>query len=400
MVIFESKKSLKTLSPSTTKCERRFLYFFLPNFLIYFNSEFVIINDVFLPKHSALNKANSKIIIITIISILVWSCSVTKKLNNQEKLISKQTYELNGKKLKQDPITILSKTTVNKKILGIPLKLMIYNLSNQDAEEDFEKWLNEKDKRRLRLEKLISPKQIYQLKKYKIGFNNWLREIGEPPSIYDSIKINLTNKLFKQYYDNLGYYNSKSKTTVTKIKEKKVKIRHIITTGEKFIIDSISSIIASKDIDSIYRAHENKSLLKKGGAFEVEKLNLERERLINLFSNNGIYNFQQRSIRFKAFKDSSGIDKKIPILLEINNSKIRNQETLLDVPYTIKKINSLSVFVENPEQNFGIFTDSINFDGIKIFSVGKLKYNPSVISNGIAIRKNNLYSLDNRKKNI
>ena len=326
------------------------------------------------------------------------SCSVTKKLNNQEKLISKQTYELNGKKLKQDPITILSKTTVNKKILGIPLKLMIYNLSNQDAEEDFEKWLNEKDKRRLRLEKLISPKQIYQLKKYKIGFNNWLREIGEPPSLYDSIKINLTNKLFKQYYDNLGYYNSKSKTTVTKIKEKKVKIRHRITTGEKFIIDSISSIIASKDIDSIYRAHENKSLLKKGGAFEVEKLNLERERLINLFSNNGIYNFQQRSIRFKAFKDSSGIDKKIPILLEINNSKIRNQETLLDVPYTIKKINSLSVFVENPEQNFGIFTDSINFDGIKIFSVGKLKYNPSVISNGIAIRKNNLYSLDNRKK--
>ena len=59
----------------------------------------------------------------------------------------------------------------------------------------------------------------------------------------------------------------------------------------------------------------------------------------------------------------------------------------MDVPYTIKKINSLSVFVENPEQNFGIFTDSINFDGIKIFSVGKLKYNPSVISNGIAIRK-------------
>ena len=149
--------------------------------MIYFNSEFVIINDVFLPKHSALNKANSKIIIITIISILILSCSVTKKLNNQEKLISKQTYELNGKKLKQDPITILSKTTVNKKILGIPLKLMIYNLSNQDAEEDFEKWLNEKDKRRLRLEKLISTrKQIYQLKKYKIGFNNWLREIGNP----------------------------------------------------------------------------------------------------------------------------------------------------------------------------------------------------------------------------
>ena len=124
----------------------------------------------------------------------------------------------------------------------------------------------------------------------------------------------------------------------------------------------------------------------------MEKLNLERERLINLFSNNGIYNFQQRSIRFKAFKDSSGIDKKIPILLEIKNSKIRNQEVLLDIPYVIKKIKSLSVYVNNPEQNFGIFTDSISVDSLKIFSVGKLKYNPRVITSGIAIKKNNPYS--------
>ena len=89
--------------------------------------------------------------------------------------------------------------------------------------------------------------------------------------------------------------------------------------------------------------------------------------MINLFSNNGIYNFQQRSIRFKAFKDSSGIDKKIPILLEIKNSKIRDQEVLLDIPYVIKKIKSLSVYVNNPEQNFGIFTDSISVDSLKIF---------------------------------
>ena len=286
-----------------------------------------------------LNQANSKIIIINFISILLASCSVTKQLNQEERLISKQTYELNGKKIKQDPITILSKTSVNKKILGTPIKLMIYNLSNSNAEEDFEKWLNKKENRRLRLEKLISPKQVYQIKKYKVGFNNWLREIGEPPSLYDSKKVELTNQLFKQYYDNLGYFNSKSAATVTELKNKKVSIKHKITTGERFIIDSISYKISSKDIDSIYESHKQKSLLKKGESFEVEKLNQERERLINLFSNNGIYNFQQRSIRFKAFKDSTGKDKKIPILLEIKNSKIRNEDILIDVPYVTKKLN-------------------------------------------------------------
>ena len=330
--------------------------------------------------------------------MFILGCNVTKKLNEGENLISKQSFELNGKKLKQDPITILSKTSANKKIFGLPLKLLIYNLSNSNPEKDFEKWLDKKDKRRLRLHKLISNKQVYQLKKYKVGFNNWLKEIGEPPSLYDSVKINFTNKLFKQYYDNLGYYNSKSTTTVTKTKQNKVKIKYEIITGEKFLIDSISNDISSEDLDSIYKSHKNKSILKEGESFEVEKLNLERERLINLFSNTGIYNFQQRSIRFKAFKDSTGIDKKIPILLEINNSKIRNQELLLDVPYVIKKIRSISVFVENPEQSFRIFTDSINIDGLKIFSTGNLKYNPRIISNGIAIKKNNPYSLNDRKK--
>ena len=104
---------------------------------------------------------------------------------------------------------------------------MIYNLSNSNAEEDFEKWLNKKENRRLRLEKLISPKQVYQIKKYKVGFNNWLREIGEPPSLYDSKKVKLTNQLFKQYYDNLGYFNSKSAATVTEIKNKKVSIPNL-----------------------------------------------------------------------------------------------------------------------------------------------------------------------------
>ncbi len=345
-----------------------------------------------------MNQASSKIIIINIISIFIFGCNVTKQLNEGENLISKQTFELNGKKLKQDPITILSKTSANKKIFGVPLKLLIYNLSNLNSEEDFEKWLDKKDKRRLRLDKLISNKQVYQLKKYKVGFNTWLREIGEPPSLYDSVNVNFTNKLFKQYYDNLGYFNSKSTTTVIKTKKNKVTVKHKITTGEKFLIDSISNNISSHDLDSIYKSHKSKSILKEGESFEVEKLNLERERLIDLFSNNGIYNFQQRSIRFTAFKDSTGVDKKIPILLEINNSKIRNQEVLLDVPYVIKKINSLSVFVENPEKSFRIFTDSINIDGYKIFSTGNLKYNPRIISNGIAIKKNNPYSLNDRKK--
>ena len=92
-----------------------------------------------------------------------------EKLNQEERLISKQIYELNGKKIKQDPITILSKTSVNKKILGTPIKLMIYNLSNSNAEEDFEKWLNKKENR---IEKKIKTFGYDQVELDENGFRS------------------------------------------------------------------------------------------------------------------------------------------------------------------------------------------------------------------------------------
>ena len=64
----------------------------------------------------------------------------------------------------------------------------------------------------------------------------------------------------------------------------------------------------------------------------------------------------------------------------------------------LRKLNRFLCLLTTQNKTLGIFTDSVNIYGLKIFSVGKLKYNPRVISNGIAIKKNNPYRLSDRKK--
>ena len=323
-------------------------------------------------------------------------CSSVKKLPDDKQLITKQSIEKNGETISKDPVSLLSLTPANKKVLGIPLRLHLYNLSQEDPYETFDQWLNEKPTREENLSNWLSKKQVNQIRNYKLDFNNWLRKNGEAPSTIDSIKINLTNSRFKQYYNNLGYFNARSTAKTDSIGHRKASVHYNIETGAVFTIDSIAHVAGSKDIDSLYRANLENSLIKQGSPFEVERFDAERSRLIDLFRNNGIYNFQQRSIRFKAFKDSLGIDTKIPVTVEIKNAQKRVQDTLKEQPYRIQKINAISVYVENPEQSVSVFTDSIYSGNTQIFSVGKLKYKPKVLTNGIKIKQNAPYSYSER----
>lgn len=340
--------------------------------------------------------ANTNIVILFMVCVILHSCSSTKKLGPQERLIAKQSFTLNQELIKQDPVLVLSQTPENQKILGIPFKLHLYNLSKPNAKERFQTWLQKKPNRKKRLNQWLSPKQVTQIEKYKVGFSNWIKKTGESPRLVESEKINLTNSLFTQYFNNLGYFNATSTATVEQSKPQKSIIHYKISTGPRFTFDSITSVAASKDIDSIYMAHLSERILNKGEAFKVENINAERERLINVFRNNGIFNFQQRSIRFKAFKDSLGIDTKIPLVVEIKNAQKRVQDTLVEIPYRVQKIKSLSIYIENPDQDFSVYTDSINYNGINIYSVGTLKYNPAVLTKGVKIIPNQPYNYQER----
>ena len=112
-----------------------------------------------------------------------------------------------------------------------------------------------------------------------------------------------------------------------------------------------------------------KDISKWGQPFEIKSFEKERERLITLFRNNGIYDFQQNSIQFTASIDSTGQDTKIPVSIQIDNIQKRINDTLIEIPYTLHKINKIEVFIENrKEQGINkLYTDSINYNNLIIF---------------------------------
>lgn len=326
---------------------------------------------------------------IIVIYFLISSCSTNIYDNFEDPILVKNIFEVNDSIVKRNPVSLLIQPSPINKFLGYPLGLAINNLGSQNPDEKFADWLK-KNNRESRLKKLISQKQITQLKNYNKSFNNFLKELGQEPVKLSDINFSDNIRRLKQFYNNQGYFDSEINYN-TAINKNQAQVKYRVKTNDRYLLDSIIVNVQSKDLDSLYKANIGNSILKEGEYFSINKLLLERERIFSLFKNNGVYNFQQRSISYNVLIDSTGIIKNIPIILKISNPNLNDS-------YKIKRINKINLYVESLDElsNIESYTDSINYNGINIFSKGSLNYSPRSITEPIFFKKGQHYSEDNK----
>ena len=147
----------------------------------------------------------TKLVNLFFLTLLFGNCSGTRILSTTDYVVDKNEIYEDGILLKNDPINFVLKTKSNKKIIGIPLKKILFKASHPNPEDQFKNWLDKKDKRRKRLENLISNKQIRALNNYTIKFNNWLKKTGEAPTIYDSLDVKISKK-YNSILQKLGIF--------------------------------------------------------------------------------------------------------------------------------------------------------------------------------------------------
>jgi outer membrane protein assembly factor BamA len=100
--------------------------------------------------------------------------------------------------------------------------------------------------------------------------------------IIDSVKTKISIENLKSYYKNNGYFNSKisSKVIIDQNNKKLGKVIYNVKTGNQYILDSISTNIESKVLESIFNLNIEKSILKSNTIFNTKKFELERNRFV------------------------------------------------------------------------------------------------------------------------
>ena len=336
----------------------------------------------------------SKLTILFLLLIFFEACKTINEIAGENYLLEKNIILKNNEELINDPIRFLSLDKPNKRILGIPFKLYLHEMASEKPDSIFEEWLRRKSKRKKLLNKILSSKQVNEIKRYKSSFNKWLKKNGEAPVFVDSSTIAKNIERFKQYYKNKGFFNTHVEVKKRLLPNQKGIVQYLIQTDNQYTIESIREEINSPALDSLYNLSFKNRLIKKGDPFNINTFEAERNRLINYFRNNGVYNFQQNNIQFTAAIDSSGIDTKIPVLVEISNLQKRENDTLKKVQYQIHKVKEINLYIDSASkltQNT-VFTDSITYKDFKIFYKEKLKYKPKALEEVVFIEKNKPYS--------
>ena len=302
-------------------------------------------------------------------------------------LLTKNTITINDKKNVDNEISDYIVQRPNQLVLGIPFPLHFYNIGNKKFETDFEKWKLNNPNWYNFTTGMFSEKQARGMRNFKYTTHQWFLKSGESPVILDSKKaIQTVDNLTKHYY-NEGFFKVKVTFEEEILKKNKGAINYYINTDKPYTIDSITTIIESKVLDSIYSHHKNKSFIRKESQFKLSSFVNEQNRLTKLFRNSGIFRFNKNAITFEA--DSSNYKSDVDLII---NDSISN------FPFKIQKISTINIYTDYTYNTKDEpIKDSINYNGYSFLAQKELKYNPKLLLNSIFIEPNTIYKDENRE---
>ena len=345
----------------------------------------------------------TKILLFIILSPLFVGCNISKNIEKGKLILKSNEIIVNGNKISKDSLSPLLTQNKNNYFLGFPFSAYLNESSKKNTDSIFNSWVKKTKKRKSKLIDIFSKKQINQIRKYIIDFNQWKIKNGEKLELIDSTKTKISIENLKSFYKNNGYFNSEIKTKIL-IDQKNNnygKVVYNINLGSQYYLDSIKTNIESKVLDSIFKKNKSYSFLKKNNPFNTLDFESERNRLNKLFKNSGVYNFQINSISFELKMDTTSIDLSIPVTINILENKTKNDLSNYKLKYKLHYIKKINVYTNGVEKfKNNDLKKFISYDGINIYSNGDLRYKRENLAKLILIKKDSLYSDLIRSKTI
>ena len=327
-----------------------------------------------------------KIVLFTLITTLLSSCSISKNLIEGEKILKKNNLFINDVITQNDSLNNLFLQNKNSTFIGIPVGALIYTASKSNTDSIFDNWLLKKRNKK-KLTRLFSEKQVNQIREYYKSFNNWKKDNGEKLVLIDSSKTLESAKNLNSYFQNIGYLDNRVSFEIEDDKTKSffADINYKVSTGPQYYVGDVNSIIESKIIDSIYKNNIEKSFLIKNQIFRTKNFEFERDRLNRLFKNSGIYNFQINSILFDVEIDSAKNVYSLPIKVIIKDDNYKVHKIDKISVKSLKEVESLDLnsdFISNQIKfkTGSVFNDSLrtitlqNFNKLDLFSFPSISY--------------------------
>lgn len=306
-----------------------------------------------------------KVYLVLILAFL-YSCSPVKFVPEDKYLLNDVEVEIDNSKINKEEAKSHVRQKENYKILGFAkFHLWLYNLSSKDKD------------------------------------NDWLKRIGEPPQIYDEGLTYQSTEQLEQYLDNEGFFNAKVKAEVERKEQKqKINVTYHVNTGEQYTIRKINYHIADSVLRTLFLNDSAKAYIRPGTPFEYDRLEEQRENIVDLYRNNGFYYFSKDDVRYLA--DSSRFEKAVVLDLYIGTPVAARDSQKVYERYYLNDFYISIIPGTTPllAQQFGLnkFSDTLHWENYTLYRNSEIKYRPELFKRLMHMNSGELYQLSAAEK--
>jgi len=192
--------------------------------------------------------------IVLIGSLLLASCSATKKVPEGDALYMGASVKFDSSGLRskerkslRDELSSLTRPRPNKRVLGIPFKLLFNN-------------------------------------------TKLLRKKGEPPVLMSDVNPEYNQKVLQSTMENRGFFNANVRWDTT-VKNKKGRAVYTVRPGPRYTVNAVHFASDTSVLQQTINEIKDKTFLETGKPFDLDIIKGERERIDAWLKEKGFYFF-------------------------------------------------------------------------------------------------------------
>ncbi len=218
------------------------------------------------------------------------------------------------------------------------------------------------------------------------GLGKWItKTFGSQPKLMANVNPQLRAQVAENQLDKLGYFNGKVDYEVlTQKNPKEAKVQYKVNMGHLWTIDSVAYLNFPVHVKQLVDTTLSDAVIRKGSPFNVSLLEQERQRLTQLFRNNGYYYYQNGYASYLA--DTVNVPGKVQMRLVMVDSvepEVKRQWYIGNININFKK-----QFTEEMTDSFVRRYFSFRYAGKKI------PIRAGVVLRELKLRPRSLYKVD------
>jgi outer membrane protein assembly factor BamA len=325
------------------------------------------------------------------VCLLAASCSPTRKLTEDERLLVRNVIQNDSKVVSKGDLESFIRQKPNRKLFVLAFfrfHLQVHNLVDRQKLDKRVAVLEKKSEKRNLRRKTKGKKP----KDRRRSFWEWLEGIGEEPVIYDQLITEKSTEQIEIYLRGKGHFNVVvTDSVVFNHKRKKAKAYYMVKSGKPYSVRKIEYQIPDQRIARLSNSSRGRErIMKRGMPYDVEKFQLERERIERNLKSNGFYAFADDYIRLKV--DSTLGTHQVDIEISIVDPERADTSLIKEKGHPIYTIRNIYLHTDyNPKEVGEIHYDTLVYNGVHFVYSEKFKHRPEMLLDKLFFKTGDLY---------